>query len=257
LISETSELQQRLELELKAIGRPMFDSPILPALKSGVYAAHAEAVRKWEAENLDKAKAWASIEGQLVNEENRLAMLPFETARATERARKLGEMVGSRLVEAMKTPRQTQALDAAKAWDASTSWCLALLGGVGNGKSFAAAWLAAQAMALRASVVWLRATEGSTSSLYGEDAQRGAREARMASLLVIDDLGAEMATASWQCWLEDILGARYANSARTVLTSNLDAVAFRARIGVRLSDRIREGTVCGTDETSMRKRGAA
>lgn len=168
---------------------------------------------------------------------------------------RLKDLVGSRAAETLQSIKPTRMLAAAQAWDTSPSWCLLLYGGVGCGKSVAAAWLAQRALMMLASVAWLRAPQAALMGLYDAEARARARQARNAALLVVDDLGAEFSSEAWRGWLEDILSARHTNGDRTVLTTNLDPAAFRARVGARLGDRIREGTVFGSDEPSMRIKG--
>lgn len=174
-------------------------------------------------------------------------------ARSDSASGRLADIVGRRIADALKAPRSSQSMLAAANWLVSPAWCLALLGGVGNGKSVAAGWLVRSELERGGSVCWLRAAEASTASLYGPEAAERSKRARRSDLLVVDDLGAELASAPWAAWLGDVLDARYANLDRTVITSNLDAEAFKARVGPRLADRIREGSVVGTLTPSMRR----
>ena len=188
-----------------------------------------------------------------LSEEQLRALLA--TARAASASAKLANIVGRRIADVLKAPSSSQSMIAAAEWLVSPAWCLALLGGVGNGKSVAAGWLARAELERGGSVCWIRATEASTASLYGPEAAERSKRARTSDLLVVDDLGAELASAPWASWLSDVLDARYANLDRAVLTSNLDAAAFKERVGPRLADRIREGKVVGTSSVSMRQRG--
>lgn len=62
-------------------------------------------------------------------------------------------------------------------------------------------------------------------------------------LLVLDDVGAEAQNEFSASMLDECLTRRHANRLRTVITSNLDAKALRARLGDRLSDRIGEACI--------------
>ena len=78
-----------------------------------------------------------------------------------------------------------------------------------------------------------------------------------AQRLVIDDLGAEYADAKgfFNSLLDELIDARYSGKRPTVVTTNLDAEAFKARYGARIIDRIREGgrfVNCG--DVSLRRR---
>lgn len=178
----------------------------------------------------------------------------WDSARSTQADAKLENIVGQRISEALTGLVETESMTVARRWLESPLWCLAMLGGLGNGKSTAAGWLVRSEVLRRGSVCWIRAEEASTASLYGPEADARRKRARTSDLLVIDDLGAELASEPWRSWLGDVLGARYANCDRTVITSNLDAEAFKARVGARLADRIREGMVVGTTAGSMRRK---
>lgn len=84
-------------------------------------------------------------------------------------------------------------------------------------------------------------------------------KARMASLsrtrfLILDDLGAEMLHDGMRPMLDELIDARYQNGSRTILTTNLDPQAFKARYGERIADRIREvGRVVLCGDKSLRR----
>lgn len=244
-----------IERDLLALGRPSFASARTVTLKdlNQLQAKQAE----WDASHPQEAARFAQLLAELRELDQRdsaARRFEAEQARALSATRRL---VGERIADVLKTPDTTHAMGAAREWDASARWCLVLLGGVGSGKSVAAGWCAHQSLARGDSAMWLRASEASTASLYGAEAQERALRARGVRLLVLDDLGAEMNSEAWKTWLEDVLGARYANGLRTVITTNLDAEGLKARLGQRLTDRVREGMVVGIAAVSMRKRGAA
>lgn len=64
-----------------------------------------------------------------------------------------------------------------------------------------------------------------------------------ATVLVIDDVGAEAQNEFSASMLDECLTRRHGNRLRTVITSNLDGKALRTRLGERLSDRISETCV--------------
>lgn len=77
------------------------------------------------------------------------------------------------------------------------------------------------------------------------------------SQLVIDDLGTEFqdAKGNFMAILDEVIDVRYDHSRPTVITTNLDADAFKLRYGERIIDRIREaGKFVSLDGASMRKR---
>lgn len=126
-----------------------------------------------------------------------------------------------------------------------------LSGPPGCGKTVAAAW-----WALRSPrpTRFIRAAEFARSSRYAhEDRQALFAHRRMC----LDDLGAEYADAkgSFAVDLDELVDLFYADRRRLVITTNLDAKAFRGRYGARIADRLAE---CGewivVRDRSMRRR---
>lgn len=146
--------------------------------------------------------------------------------------------------------------DAVRDWARGKSWCLLLLGGVGCGKSTACGHFAIEvARKEERRPVWARAVEASRMSAFGDDAEQRFAKWREANLLVLDDLGTELMTPTWQQALDDILDYRYQHSLRTLLPTNLSAEEFKKRYGERIADRIRhEGTIRQLAGESMRRR---
>lgn len=137
--------------------------------------------------------------------------------------------------------------DACQSAVAFTGTTLLQLGGVGSGKTVAACW-------------WLSQGAGRfvTSALlarwprYEAESMRALLEAPR---LVIDDLGTEYMDdkGNFMAILDEIIADRCANERQTFITSNLTAIAFKARYGERIEDRIREGgTVISLAESSRR-----
>lgn len=161
-------------------------------------------------------------------------------------AKELGRLLGAEEL------RATDAMATTRDWLAEDVPLLVLAGGVGCGKTTAASWAVAQDPAdefgYRGSG-WAWPQELCPRFL---DAQQIARVNRykpeeisileQCALLAIDDLGAEFADpgGSFQVTLDCVINARYANELRTIVTTNLDAEAFKARYGKRIADRIRE-----------------
>lgn len=149
--------------------------------------------------------------------------------------------------------RSTKSLEAVRRFMGLRSPWLVLAGGPGIGKSFAAAWVIAQDCPDHYLYGW-RSGGAWPAEMHPRfvDVTRFARmdrydDAVMApyeqcSVLAIDDLGVEYADpkGSWLTTLEGLLNARYANALRTVMTTNLGAMAFKGRYGERISSRIRE-----------------
>lgn len=144
----------------------------------------------------------------------------------------------------------THALQVAADWLGSDAWGLLMLGGVGRGKSQAAAWLwlrlrhldlldADAAHRSRRGVLWLRAR--ALQNLSWDERAATLRRCSSAYGLVVDELGGEDERTSQA--LGDVLEARGDEQRRTVMTSNLDGKGFIGRYGDRLVSRLRSGGV--------------
>ena len=151
---------------------------------------------------------------------------------------------------------------------------LVLSGGPGCGKTVAAAlWIAEyvkdrknwgrdsieglrEATFVAASPIWLTAAKLARWERYDDE--------KMTALLktprlVLDDLGGEFMDKGgfYASLLDELVNERQANSRPTIITTNLDADAFKVRYGDRIVDRIREGGrffLCGNK--SLRKKGS-
>ena len=119
-----------------------------------------------------------------------------------------------------------------------------LSGGVGVGKSAAAAvWLRERLVAHgRIWMRWLHAHHLARAARSDDGDQVALLE--KVDFLVLDDLGTEFLDAKgWlSATLDSIVHQRHGARRPTVVTTNLDVEAFRARYGERVADRIRE---CG------------
>jgi DNA replication protein DnaC len=104
--------------------------------------------------------------------------------------------------------------------------------------------------------VWVTAARLARWERYDEDKMNGLLKTPR---LVIDDLGGEYMDKGgfYASLLDEIINERQGASQPTILTTNLDDVAFKARYGERIVDRIREGgrfINCGNK--SLRTRAA-
>lgn len=93
--------------------------------------------------------------------------------------------------------------------------------------------------------------------LYGSDEvkkQRG--ELKHTRALVVDDLGAEVASEHFLALFDSIVDARYGSMGHTIFTTNLTVEQFSRRYGDRVYDRIRgRGDWFDVDHESLRGRG--
>jgi DNA replication protein DnaC len=164
---------------------------------------------------------------------------------------------------------ETEALGYARDWlakDRSVGTLLVLAGGVGTGKTTAAAWLAAQDTPADfgwpgSGVPWppdllprfVDASEFAEVNRY-DGAQMDAL--RRCPLLAIDDLGTEFSdgAGSFLTTLGNVLSTRHRDCLRTVITTNLPAAEFLSRYGERLRDRLVEsGAFVELDGESLRR----
>ena len=247
LWAQIEELSAEIEADRKACA----DRPAVEHRRLIVVGYRAELHARqtaWDAQNPGLVLRWHGIAAkEQALEKLRGEAFELQAKRETrERALKVLEdspRIKARVEAGLDETESTAVFEE---WEASPRlWCLLLMGGVGCGKSTAAGDHAyRQALQVAGWVsempIWVRAVEASRLSGFGEDAEARFKAWRSCSLLVIDDMGTEMLTPTWQQALDDILDYRYQHSLRTVLPSNLTAVEFKARYGARISDRIRE-----------------
>jgi hypothetical protein len=113
-----------------------------------------------------------------------------------------------------------------------------ILGGeVGTGKTVAACWALAEPRVKTG--LFVRAVKMARWERYDADAMD---DLLRPALLVIDDLGGEFndAKGNFLAIFEEVMTDRVENKRRTIITTNLDVVAFRGRYGDRQLDRCRE-----------------
>ena len=111
---------------------------------------------------------------------------------------------------------------------------LVLLGGVGAGKTTAAAWLAAEIGGSRPGLVRSGALERA-----GRYDRELAEWVTSRTLLVIDDLGAEYldGRGAYRSILDELIDVAYGARRRLIVTSNLDVTGIADRVGERIWSR--------------------
>lgn len=170
-------------------------------------------------------------------------------------ARRKASGIPERLLHLIESPKESPAIQAVRAFlePTNTKTMLILAGGVGCGKTVAAAW----AIDSRKTGLFVKAVELVRHGTYDREfwEQLGA-----SPLLAIDDLGTEPRDEKgWAAAnLDALLDARYDGARKTILTTNLTADDFKARYcagaGIRTLDRIREiGTFFAVPGDSMRR----
>lgn len=233
------------------------------------FMKYIQANREWE-ETTDEGKAYVIDRKRKQEEEARVEAERFKAALSPAQASYLDHLgIPARaLVASRGALEDTEAIAAARG---ATDF-LVLSGGPGCGKTVA-------------SVVWIADYVSDPkmwgkSSLYGNDrpefkggtpiwitAAKLARcdrydESNMMKLLrtprlVVDDLGGEYLDKSgfYASLLDEIVNERQAESKPTIMTTNLNAEAFKERYGERIIDRIREGgRFVGCGDHSLRSK---
>lgn len=164
---------------------------------------------------------------------------------------------------------ETLAMASTRLWvlDDNPRPVLMLAGGVGSGKTLAAAWALSQNFEvlrpyriakgdLAPQIVWRSGYFVTLEwlvdrSLFQEDDRLARQRALETSLLVLDDVGTERGDG--EAALRDLLSTRMAAGRRTILTTNLGRDAFEGRYRARLMSRIRgEGLVVGCGDVDLR-----
>ncbi len=114
-------------------------------------------------------------------------------------------------------------------------WLVVISGRVGCGKTVAAAWWAIRQAPI---VEFVSATEYLQASRYDGSRARW----RLAEALVLDDIGTEYLDERGSALVDltDLVNEFYSRKRSLVMTTNLEAEAFKARYGDRVADRIRE-----------------
>jgi DNA replication protein DnaC len=219
------------------------------------FLAREKARKEWEAQNPELAAAWGAA---LLEDHQRTQRREWE-----EHQRKHDESMPDRLRE-LGVP--DTAIRALREWTDTPAWqqagkfldseqqFLVMLGTVGTGKTVAAARVLAWALKRNLECHFLRAT--TLIRLSGYDDRAEFNRLCWAPVVVLDDYGTEHMHGFAQSLFNEWLDCRYSRASnRTVITANLQAEEFKARIGERAVDRIREvGTVHIGKGSSMRRR---
>ncbi len=190
----------------------------------------AERSAAWCKQNPEIAAAWDAANAQ----DDEMRRVRADHWEKRERLRLSG--VSGRVVGMWSAGlTQTPATKAVETFMDSGKTFLLLLGSPGAGKTLATA----QALS-RQGGCFFRAVELARLSSY-EAADRATMEqAHRTSLLVLDDLGAELLHDGWRPMLDELIDIRWGNQKRTIITTNLDAATFKTRYGERIADRIRD-----------------
>jgi DNA replication protein DnaC len=225
--------------------------------------------KAWEVLNPDLAEAWAEA---MAIDHQRNAKAEAE-ARTVDLRRAIPSELSrcgfpATALEALRNvDGARQHLVIAKTYlsDPGLVWA-AFLGSVGQGKTVAAAFIARELM-LRQGLnngptgsdvhfcEFVRATTFARLSSYQADDKAYLERLCSVRLLVLDDLGTETLAGTSQAHLEELLDVRYSEKRRTVITSNLESGAFKARYGERISDRLRQcGIISSGKGESLRRR---
>ncbi len=258
---------ENIDARMRALGRPpppaadwLRSKGGLPAGKTGIAQFQAATAKwrdelaTWESANAEAAVEYAILDAEYVTAEERLEGAKWQEVKEhylAERMRRMG--VPSNCVRAADSVSETKALQAARAWFGLPQWSLVLFGGFGVGKTTAAAWCVQEWIRRGFRVKWVRAPEASMSPLFGAEANVFQEDCRACDALVLDDFGADRASDVWRTWLEDVLDARWGSQRKTLITvNNLDGDEFKARIGGRLTDRLRDGSRLDCGAGSLR-----
>lgn len=241
---------EALWAEANSLGRPRLNWLKGPA---GV-AASRKLIADWEQANPELAARYRALAEEASAAERAREARQLETRqRQWVRQRLLDTGVGQRNVDALE--REVLETPAVLAVREQAATFLLLSGAPGAGKTLAAA-LALKLRLLgedRGRPVYAKAAEFSGLSLFDAEHRRRLRDMRLASVLVVDDLGVESFHDTCRQLLEDVLDERYQARLPTVLTTNLDVRTFIARYGERIADRLRhDGQVVACGRVSLR-----
>ena len=135
-------------------------------------------------------------------------------------------------------------------WVEGDLWSLYLTGAAGTRKSSIAA-----AICWAVSTPAYFATPQTTVKRIRTFCDWWIEQAKTIGLLVLDDLGSYRATPHVHDTLLGILGARYDNYRKTIITSNASLADIATWLDLRLADRLREGLVMFSGKASKRVSG--
>jgi DNA replication protein DnaC len=143
----------------------------------------------------------------------------------------------------LDTPRDTDALLAARRFLPELSRFLTLSGPRGRGKTFALAW---SAYMMRGRFVWAAdlVQAGGFDRAWWHDLEA-------TPLLALDEMGTEYLNDLYLANLYALLDKRYAHGRKTVIATNLDAPAFRQRYGSGPLDRLLDRLLTGGEWVAL------
>lgn len=216
--------------DLAALDRPRFPYPPTPAALERFWCA----VAMFRAAKPNGDERYEAL----------LAELNALDAPAPKRPGSTLEALGvpERTARAAENPRNEEPVRVVTLWgQGSLPWCL-LLGATGAGKSVAAAVGLKAAYECGHSCMWLPSSE-LTHRAGGFDGQQFADRVKHVEVLVLDDVGVEHQSDFARSVFSEILLHRHEDGGRTIITSNLDKKGVAARLGPRLTDRMRGANV--------------
>ena len=158
--------------------------------------------------------------------------------------------VPERILKNLEVLKETKAVKMVRQFSICPreAWCLVLSADKGAGKSTAAAvWLyenvPPEGAPTYQSRYWWNGTRIARTNGYAKDFEK----MMQSKFMIIDDLGVEYLdkNGNFQQRLDELIDERYSNYKRTIITTNLNALAFKERYGERVADRIREGFAHG------------
>lgn len=248
--------QIEIDSEMVALGRPV--SSIRTVLDPKALALHRATVEAWEYAHPDEAVRWLELRSQAKAEEARLYEERYGPESYTNERMRLAGFTNDNLVQrASRELRDTTCFTAAREWmRVGTTWSLTLIGAPGCGKSQAATWAALQLMGRGFSPRCAMCPKVSESPLYGGEAEEYRWRCASAGMLVLDDLGEGEQRGekrgAWRAWIDDVLTQRHAASKKTIITTNRSVDQLTEWLGLRMTDRLREGIIVSTSGKSLR-----
>lgn len=191
---------------------------------------------------------------RLEREDAERAKRTAERARAAELAR-IGEVpVRRELLAAIAADalNTTPALDAVRDWlEAGTPAILVMLGGVGTGKTVAAAWCVARNPG--AAYLKMRDLANLYRAGFGEEHERFVSLTRC-GFLAIDELTTERDVDLGRAALHELVDERGSRGLMTLLMANRTAAEIRERYDARTIDRLRaDARIVRLTSESMRQ----
>lgn len=249
-MSRIDELRE----EIRTLGRPEAKFTSVREVLQGPLER-----KRWDEANPEKATRFWELADELAILMREQEAHAAEQIRVEKLLRRQGQRmtdagIGDKTAEALANLDEDESIQVARRWWESSKRSLVLIGGVGAGKTVAAAWLVRESIRSGGTGAMTRPTRLAAISGFEEGARELERLGRV-DLLAIDDLGTENLTEHAFARLNEILDARYEGQTRTVLTSNAKWETLRQRLGERIVDRLAEsGQVTGLAGKSKRRK---